>query len=1033
MAFHGLFIGIDRYASPAINWLNCARRDATALEAQFFDTLGGATTLLLDGDATRSRIASSFEQLATCSADDTVVIAFSGHGTEQHQLVTFDADPDALPTTGIPLDELTSWFARIPARHLVLLLDCCFSGGAGAKVLKVDAIARDLVSVDARLARMAGEGRLIVTASGINEPAWESQKFGHGYFTYFLLEAMRGAHEAVEAGRLPVYRLLQHVTRRVVDVAHTLGHAQNPTLRGSIDGDVSWPIFTPGPKVMAAFPEHARNPATADLASLAGRGFPAGILDAWAAAVPTLNSLQIAAINEYGILDGENLVVVAPTSSGKTMVGELAALRAASGRKRAAFLLPLKALVADKRRHFAALYAPYGVRVVEATGESDDVMPIVRGQYDIGLFTYEKFASLVLTHAHVLDQVSVIVVDEVQMLADKSRGANLEFLMTVIAARRREGSSLQVVALSGVVGDTNGLERWLGARKLRREERPVPLDEGIITGDGRRRYLDGDGGAETQVPGFVRRVPTGKGTSQEIVIPLVRKLVAQGQQVIVFREQVSETRGCANYLAGALGLPPAQKALDRVPRADQSMSSTALTAVLGRGVAFHNSHLSPDERRIVEEEFRARDAAIKVIVATTTLAMGVNTPASSVVIVGLEHPGEMPYSVAEYKNLVGRAGRLGLSERGASYLIAMTPRDEDHGWMHYVKGRPEELLSRFLDSGTDPRSLIVRMLVATRRVSVGGLSADDIASFLEGSFGVFQQKLRQGAWAWNRQALASALADLVRHGLVEASAEGLHSLTELGSLAGETGIEVASVIRLVDSLRHLQPDEITDPALIAATQQTLELDGVNVPMNKKTLKEAQTWLGMLRVQGIVDRLLACFSRDVREPHEQGARAKRTVAALAYVSGQDMTAIEQMLRKHGGPGWDGSAGPIRSISTRTCDIIGSAARIAEILHPGVELCARCERLRIRLNLGIPASVVDLGREAGQELSRGDYLALAAANLTTSSQILAATDDQILACVENNKNRLETIRAAAKRMDERIGARERALPDLAPYAA
>ncbi len=65
--------------------------------------------------------------------------------------------------------------------------------------------------------------------------------------------------------------------------------------------------------------------------------------------------LQIEAINNYGLLDGEPLVVSAPTSSGKTMIGELAALRHVLGRKRALFLLPLKALVADKRRHFEAI------------------------------------------------------------------------------------------------------------------------------------------------------------------------------------------------------------------------------------------------------------------------------------------------------------------------------------------------------------------------------------------------------------------------------------------------------------------------------------------------------------------------------------------------------------------------------------------------------------------------------------------------------------------------------------------------------
>jgi replicative superfamily II helicase len=113
-------------------------------------------------------------------------------------------------------------------------------------------------------------------------------------------------------------------------------------------------------------------------------------------------------------------------------------------------------------------------------------------------------------------------------------------------------------------------------------------------------------------------------------------------------------------------LPAAKDALQRLPAGDLSKAAVELRQTLATGVAFHNSHLSPDEKRIIEEEFRAIDAGIRVIVATTTLAMGVNTPASSVVIAGLEHPSQNnPYSIAEYKNLVGRAGRLGQGQAAA--------------------------------------------------------------------------------------------------------------------------------------------------------------------------------------------------------------------------------------------------------------------------------------------------------------------------------------------------------------------------------
>jgi hypothetical protein len=146
VAFKGLFIGIDRYASTEINWLSCASPDAIALHALFTDTLGGETKLLTDEQATVAAIGEQFGQLAACSPDDVVVIAFSGQGTETHELVGHDTDPYDLAGTTIPLTMLGEW-SRIPSRRLLIVLDCCFSGGMGAKALHVEGVLRDIQSV----------------------------------------------------------------------------------------------------------------------------------------------------------------------------------------------------------------------------------------------------------------------------------------------------------------------------------------------------------------------------------------------------------------------------------------------------------------------------------------------------------------------------------------------------------------------------------------------------------------------------------------------------------------------------------------------------------------------------------------------------------------------------------------------------------------------------------------------------------------------------------------------------------------------
>jgi helicase len=240
--------------------------------------------------------------------------------------------------------------------------------------------------------------------------------------------------------------------------------------------------------------------------------------------IPRLNQLQLEAINDYGILRSEHVVASAPTSSGKTMLGELAAVHGVLDRRRALFLMPLKALVNDKLRHFQRVYGPFGIRTIEATGETADLTPLLRGRYDIALLTYEKFTAIALTHPYVLEQVGTIVIDEVQMIADPDRGANLEFILTLLRMRRRTGLEPQLIGLSAVIGDTNGLERWLGGRLLRRVDRPVPLDEGILTYAGAFRYLDGDTGQPQAAERFIQPLYS-EGKHRDWVIPLTRRLV----------------------------------------------------------------------------------------------------------------------------------------------------------------------------------------------------------------------------------------------------------------------------------------------------------------------------------------------------------------------------------------------------------------------------------------------------------------------------------------------------------------------------
>jgi len=166
--FRSLHVGVDRYADPGLQWLSGAVRDAEALHALFADTFGMGPALLCDKAATASGIRTALVTLASeAGADDVVVVTFAGHGTEDHYLVPYDADTRSIPDTCIGLAELADLLSAIPGTTLFCALDCCFSGGLGARVFSTGVRARAAAPASAIdvLSRFTGNGRIVLTAS----------------------------------------------------------------------------------------------------------------------------------------------------------------------------------------------------------------------------------------------------------------------------------------------------------------------------------------------------------------------------------------------------------------------------------------------------------------------------------------------------------------------------------------------------------------------------------------------------------------------------------------------------------------------------------------------------------------------------------------------------------------------------------------------------------------------------------------------------------------------------------------------------
>ena len=177
MALLATFVGVNNHADPHISDLTGATRDATALWVLFSDSLKDLNArLLLDEEATTARIRESLaETLGAAGPNDTALFFFAGHGSPAHQLVPHDVRLDALSETTIPMDELAERLGASRARAFVVILDCCFSGGATARVLHDVPAPRGVVTT---VADLQGRGRVIIAASKDDEPAYERGVFG---------------------------------------------------------------------------------------------------------------------------------------------------------------------------------------------------------------------------------------------------------------------------------------------------------------------------------------------------------------------------------------------------------------------------------------------------------------------------------------------------------------------------------------------------------------------------------------------------------------------------------------------------------------------------------------------------------------------------------------------------------------------------------------------------------------------------------------------------------------------------------------
>jgi helicase len=994
MAFLATFVGVGKYTDPDIRDLVGCTRDAIALHALFADTFTDSTpNLLIDFDATAANIRKALQDtLGAATPDDVVIFSFSGHGSHDHRLAASDTTLSDLQNSSIAMEELAGLFRSTKAKGVLCILDCCFSGGAPAKVLEDSPIPRD---PGTPLEALVGEGRILLAASGVNEVAYEIPHARHGILTKALLDLFFSAESSVD-----LVASAADVMRTVQAEATRLGVVQTPVLLGSIKGGLLIPKLRPGKMFCAAFPELQRITITSNINDLSQLGLPPQIVDEWNLRYPKgLNALQLEAINRYGITEGNSLLVIAPTSAGKTFVGEISAAKAIVEGRKAVFLLPYKALVNEKFDQFSALYGTkLGMRVIRCSGDyNDQVSAFMKGKYDLALLTYEMFLQLVVGNPFTLNQLGLIVVDEAQFITDPTRGISVELLLTFVLAAKEKGITPQIIALSAVIGDANNFNHWIRSELLFHTERPVPLVEGVIDRTGTYQFMDETGkeGSAQLLSPYAIQVRKEKPSAQDLIVPLVRKLIAENEKVIVFRNARGFAQGCANYLAQDLGLPPASEALSQLPTGDQSGASTALRQCLQGGTAFHNSNLTREERIVVEQAFRDPKSTLRVLAATTTVAAGINTPASTVILAENEFLGEdgRPFTVAEYKNMAGRAGRLGFNEKGKSIIYAETPTERIMLFNKYVRGSLERLQSSF-----DPAHIetwLVRLLAQVAKIprsNVSVLLANTYAGYLEAR--------RDPQWRSRMQgSLEGLIGRMVSLGLIETEGDTI-ALSLLGRACGRSSLSFDSAMRLIEIIKNVPAHLINAVSLMGLMQGLPTEEMGYTPLVKGTKEAVRVNQAGQRFGSEVARALQRYARDLMEFY---GRCKRASVLFDWVSGRRLDEIENEFSTNAYFGRI-EYGDIRRFADLTRFHLQSASNILAVLLLDKNPQAELDTLLKQLEVGLPPLAIEL-LKLPLPLTRGEYLSLMEKGIGDAKQFWSASPDLLVSCL--GKARVEQL--------------------------
>lgn len=468
------------------------------------------------------------------------------------------------------------------------------------------------------------------------------------------------------------------------------------------------------------------------------------------------------------IVEGNSVIVSAPTGAGKTLIAEFAIYRALAHQHRIAYTTPLKALSNQKYTDFTRQWGEEMVGILTGDVKINPRAPLVVMTTEI---LRNKF------YGGEIEGLHYVVLDECHYMGNEGRGTVWEEIIINCPP------DVQLVALSATVSNIGEIVKWIGQthrpiRPIHHPVRPVPLQYLLCDKEGQlwppepastRRILqaafldrslsDGRGiGRWERHGGRRHRIFRRRALDERIAISVLR--AHHWLPVIYF---IFSRSGCERALARLLErcepfLDPARREeveeaiqrtlLDYPSISPESDLNRLILRGLRRGVGLHHAGILPALKRLTEVLFER--GLVRVVFATETMSLGIHMPAKSVVIGGLRKRTDLGFrrlTVGELVQIAGRAGRRGIDSAGTC-LLALDSAESAEDAVHLVRGDPEPIESRFRIGYSS-----ATLLIALHR------EPEAIRKTIEKSFGQFQNRRKIETIRMEQAGLIRRLSD----------------------------------------------------------------------------------------------------------------------------------------------------------------------------------------------------------------------------------------------------------------------------------